>query len=115
MSFMVLRPDSSVFEVDLQAVIEQVAEKYFPEVKPITSAEFVSALDGPSRFLPQLRKIEVKECFSPFLKVCSLLVLHELIHSKLYEKRCAPQSDTGEEFQAEVRRLWEQGAYKNLL
>ena len=115
MDFQTLAPEGSYFEADLMAIINHYQEKHFSEVKPVCSAEFIADLDGPSRLLPQIDKIEVKRCFSPFPRLCRLLVLHELIHNKLYKKHGAAQIVTGEEFQAEVRRLWDDDAYVDLL
>ena len=115
MDFRALGPDGSCWEADLMAIIHYYQETYFSDAKPIPSAEFIDDLDGPSRLFPQINKIEVKRCFSPFPKLCRLLVLHELIHNKLYKKHGAPQEDNGEEFQAEVKRLWDGGAYVDLL
>jgi len=115
MDFLTLGPGCSHFEADLMAIIHHYQEIYFSGVKPVSSAEFIDELDGPSRLLPQIDKIEVKRCFSPFPKLCQVLVLHELIHNKLYKEHGAPQHDTGEEFQVEVKRLWDGGAYVDLL
>jgi len=90
-------------------------EVYFPNVAPITSAEFVFELDCPSRVLPEIDRIEISQSLSSFVKLCCFLVLHELIHNKLYKKHGNPQSDTGDVFREEVKRLWEQGVYDGLL
>jgi len=115
MGFLTLGPDANCWEADLMAIIHYSQETYFSDTKPISSAEFIDDLEGPSRVLPQIDKIEIKRCFSPFPKLCRLLVLHELIHNKLYKKHGAAQKDTGEEFQAEVKRLWGSDAYVDLL
>jgi hypothetical protein len=115
MDFLVLGPGGNCWEADLMAIIQYCQETYFPDARPISSAEFIDDLDGPSRLLPQIDKVEVKRCLSPFQKLCRLLVLHELIHNKLFRMHGAPQEDTGEEFRAEVNRLWDVDAYVDLL
>ena len=115
MDFLVLGPGRNCWDSDLMAIIHYCQETYFPDARPISSAEFTDDVDGPSRLLPQIDKIEVKRCLSPFPKLCRLLVLHELIHNKLFRKHGAQQEDTGEEFRAEVNRLWDVDAYVDLL
>jgi len=110
-----LGADMETFELDLLAIVRQCEQTYFSGIKPISSADFDPCLDGPSRFLPELNRIEVKACFALFQKLCRLLVLHELIHKKLYGKFGKVQSDSGNEFLAEVKLLWDCGAYRGLL
>lgn len=96
-----LGADGQTLEVDLFALVKCCEEDYFSGEEPISSADFNPELEGPC-FLPGRNRIEVKTCFAPFWKLCRVLVLHELIHKKLYSKFGKPQSDSGSEFLSEV-------------
>jgi hypothetical protein len=113
--FRIYRPDTFFFEADLLAILSHYQNIYFPDVQPILSIEFAASLQGPSRVWPQKDLIEADERLRNFPKLCCILVLHELIHYKLFKKHGKEQSDVGEEFLAEVRRLWDKGAYEGLL
>ena len=47
--------------------------------------------------------------FPPFVKLCSILVLHELMHSKLYKENGDPDERHGRRFKAELKRLKDAG------
>jgi len=51
----------------------------------------------------------------PFPKVCKIMILHELIHSKLFKVNGDADGQEGAAFEAEVDRLWEEGVYRKLL
>ena len=56
-----------------------------------------------------------RQCFSPFVKLCCILVLHELIHSSLCKENGDPNERHGARFKAELKRLMDAGAYAKLL
>jgi hypothetical protein len=115
MSPFTLRPDGEAFETDLMEIIISCQRAYFAGVQQIESGEFMADLDGPSRVLPEKGKIEVLQSLARFPKLCRFLVLHELIHNKLYRKYGSPQNEADKEFRDEVKRLWELGAYEDLM
>jgi hypothetical protein len=82
-----LGEDGQSFEVNVLELARRYEGQYFPDTQPIDMGEFVESLEGPSCFVPSKDAIYVQQSFSPFLKLCSILVLHELIHSK-YCRAC---------------------------
>jgi hypothetical protein len=56
-----LGTDGKTLEANLLSLARQYEKKYFPELKPIASTEFINALDGPSRVLPEIDRIEVNQ------------------------------------------------------
>jgi len=110
-----LGEDGKSFEISVLDLVRRYEKPYFPDTQPIDAGEFVDSLDGPSCFVPTMNAIYLRQCFSPFLKLCSILVLHELIHSKLYKNNGDPDEKHGPRFKAEVKRLMDAGVYAKLL
>ncbi len=90
-------------------------EKYFSNLPPLAGIEIVALGGNAACFLPDRRVIQINQSVATFHKLCSLLILHELIHAKLLRENGDPDAPEGERFQAEVRRLWEADAYNKLL
>ena len=103
-------------EADLLHILRDYEEKYFSEIPPITSIEFVRDLDGPAKTLFLENKIQVDENMARCVVLCSFLVLHELINHKIYQTTNGehPGYDSPE-FHAELCRLWGLEAYKDIL
>jgi hypothetical protein len=115
MPFQILRPDGKTWEADLMEIVDYFQSRYFRDVRPISSAAFVTSLDGPARVLPESDTIEVNSCLATFIKLCRFLVLHELINNKFYKLYGRVPDYSEEEFRKELRRLWDAGAYDDLL
>ena len=88
-------------------------QKYFASVAPVVGLELARIM-GPAGLLPT-RIIQINPVVASFSKLCGVLLLHELIHHKLMLEDGDPDEEEGARFQAEVARLWEVGAYRNLL
>lgn len=110
-----LSPDGNEWWADLPKIAHHYVECYFEELTPVPNVLFVSGLDGPACCLPTINRIEVNDRMRPFVKVCRFLVLHELVNMKLFKIHKSPQPYDGDNFQNELKRLWEAGAYADLL
>lgn len=98
----VLKHQMRIFEV-----------RYFSGIPPVADLE-VGDVEGPAMLTPE-RIIRISPSAASWSKIRQVLVLHELIHHALWQRDGNPDEDEGARFQAEVERLWEAGAYKNLL
>ena len=105
---------SEANSVTLKYMMRSYEKRYFTDVEPIADLE-IENLDGPSCFYPDRRVIRIHPSVANFPKFCGILILHELIHSKLFQRDHDADVAEGERFQAQVGRLWEQGAYAKLL
>ena len=113
-----LSENGTTWELNVLSLIryyEARHARYFLGIEPVASGDFEPDLDGPSRFLPQLNRIELHKSFARFEKLCRILVLHELIHSKLCKIGECEKDSTTIRFRKEVEELWDQGAYAKLL
>lgn len=99
----------------LEFSIQGLRAKYFQDSAPIESLSLSETLDGPSCYVPQANEIVPQSALSKYPKLCRILILHELIHSKLYRDNGNPDEAHGERFQAGARKLWDAGAYANVL
>jgi hypothetical protein len=66
-------------------------------------------------FLPEKRTAYVRRAIIGSEKLCRIAVLHELVHIKLFVTTSDPDKNHGPTFKAEIKRLFESGAYENLL
>jgi hypothetical protein len=98
----------------LESFLRHFENKYFQDVEPITTVE-VGDIDGPSKYDPATNVISVHKAVAQFPKVCRVLLLHELIHNKLWKQRKEREDGHGELFQKEVKELLENSAYTGLL
>ena len=99
----------------LEFSVQGLRAKYFQDSAPAESLSLSETLDGPSCYVPQANEIILQAALSKYPKLCRVLILHELIHSKLYRENGDPDEAHGERFQAEVKRLWGAGAYAKVL
>lgn len=124
-------------EFDLKCQLKELAKKYFPLAasnlpglvvkRPTTDQRDnspCSRLEGPACLeidlsLPADKRtgtICIDESVYTFQeKTTPILILHELVHYNLFLETGDPDSEEGQRFQKEVRRLWDAGAYKKLL
>jgi len=107
------RDDISIQDFCIWANAYQNA--YFPDRNPDVHIEFVDDAGGPACFVrsPQTMYIERATTFSE--KYSRIALLHEMVHINLIEDGGDPDEGHGARFQTEVKRLFEAGAYKNLL
>jgi hypothetical protein len=116
--FRVLRMGDDRCEADLYAILAYYQDSYFPDVKPqVQSIEFASVLESPGMVETggSSPLIKVDERLRYFPKLCCFIVLHELINNSLFWKCGSVQPYEGDEFEKEVKRLWEANAYSGLL
>jgi len=66
-------------------------------------------------FVPALKVIRLPDALTTFQKSCRIVLLHELVHVELYTQCGDADSNHGERFKAQVKRLIGCGAYDNLL
>ena len=97
----------------LTSRLQAYERKYFASVAPVLGLELVP-IPGPAGLLPS-RIVQINPVIASFPKICGIMLLHELIHHKLMLEHGDPDEEESERFQAEVARLWEAGAYRNLL
>jgi hypothetical protein len=103
-------------ELLLNRWLRKYEAKYLPDVTPSVVQLNLSAPDkGPACYLKTDNTILVHPSLGPFMKISRVLILHELIHSKLFKENGDPDEGEGERFQSERARLWEEGAYADLL
>lgn len=96
--------------------LRKYEKEHFSDVRPPVLRVHVRSVDkGPACYLIQENVILIHPAVAPFLKVCRVLILHELIHSKLFKQNGDPDESEGERFQQERERLWDENAYKDLL
>jgi hypothetical protein len=116
--YRVFRNGESSWEADLRAILDDYQTAYFATVTPpVSKIEFVPSVGegSPACVYPNEGRILVDQRFQNFPKLCCLLVLHELTNYKLaLEHKRAIQYDESE-FQSEIKRLWDAGAYAGLL
>jgi hypothetical protein len=100
-------------EAVLNSRLREFERHYFAGQKPIEGLE-VTQLPGPSQSLVDRRVIQIHPNVATYPKICGILILHELIHSKLLQENGDPDVKESERFQAEVERLYEAKAYRHL-
>jgi hypothetical protein len=105
---------SEMHEALLKAFMRTFQKRYFramPEVADL----IVAPLEDAASFLPNENKIQIHPALAPFPKLARIVILHELIHCKLYKENGDADAAEGPRFQTEVKKLLEAGAYKGLL
>jgi hypothetical protein len=105
---------SEMHEGLLKAFMRAYQKRYFRSTTEVVDL-VVSLLEGPSCFLPGKNTIQIHPSLAPFTKLSKIVILHELIHSKLFKENGDPDEAEGQRFQTEVKKLLEAGAYKGLL
>jgi hypothetical protein len=96
--------------------LASLQKKYFPDVVPVY---FVKVLDDPrtaSCYFPETQSIQLYFRVARFHPLAELLILHELIHHKLFLQDPDYAKDPyGEPFRRETQELLKRGAYDKLL
>jgi hypothetical protein len=72
-------------------------------------------VDSPDPGTLRGDRIEINQCLIRNRKLCKVVILHELIHRWLICRDGDADKEEGPRFQAEVHRLWGEGAYRKLL
>ena len=98
----------------LKAFMRTYQQRYFRAVREVADL-VIAPLDGPGSFMPADNTIHIHPSVAPFSRLAKIVILHELIHSKLHKQNGDADTAEGSRFQAEVKRLLEAGAYKGLL
>jgi len=96
--------------------LRSLERRFFSDVIPQIAG--ITVEDHPAarvRFEPAENRIYLIRSLLPFPKVCKIMILHELIHSKLFKVNGDADGQEGAAFEAEVDRLWEEGVYRKLL
>jgi len=105
----------------LTAQLERLAAKYFPNLNSLPGIEILDRKHPGHKGAPAWLNavdtiIYIDECVAPFkTKTTQILILHELMHYKLYQGNGDPDDEEGERFRSEVNKLWDAGAYAKLL
>ena len=98
----------------LQFNLCSLKHKYFEE-----QAEIALKIDKDKTsmgcYLPSTDTIVLDPGIVAQVKTCQIVMLHELVHRKLYKENGDADEEHGERFQTEIRRLFELGAYRALL
>jgi hypothetical protein len=105
---------SEMHEALLKAFMRTYQQRYFRSVRAVIDL-VIAPLEGPARFVPEENKIQIHPSVAPFSKLAKIVILHELIHSKLHKQNGDADEAEGARFQVEIKRLLEAGAYKGLL
>ncbi|HZD75650.1 MAG TPA: hypothetical protein VE218_01510 [Acidobacteriaceae bacterium] len=104
--------EESANELIMRFCMRRVEQRYFAGAPSVTDLRVVDMRD-PARMKDGV--IEISSTAARWPKMRQVLILHELIHNALFHRFGDPDHEEGERFQAEVKRLWDAGAYKNLL
>jgi hypothetical protein len=107
------RDDPSI--QDFCAWADAYQKAYFPQHNPEIHIEVVDDAGGPACFVRSTKTIYIEKAATVSEKFSRIALLHEIIHINLIEDGGDPDEGHGVRFQAEVRRLFEAGAYKKLL
>jgi hypothetical protein len=96
--------------------LRKYEREHFPDVRPPVLRVDVRSVDkGPACYLIHENVILIHPAVAPFLKVCRVLILHELIHRNLFKQFGDPDEWVSEIFQQQRERLWDENAYQGLL
>jgi predicted SprT family Zn-dependent metalloprotease len=101
---------------DLSRWANEYHRKYFsggPE--PTIKVAFTSELGQAGCFIPADEIVLMPQALAAFEKSCRIVLLHEMVHVRLFMENGDPDPGHGERFRAEINRLFSCGAYGNLL
>jgi len=88
---------------------------YFPQHNPVCHIQIVKHAGSPACFDHSQKTMFIEEAATVSEKMSRILLLHEMIHINLIENGNDPDEQHGFRFQAEVKRLFDAGAYSKLL
>lgn len=104
---------------DLCAWANEYDLKYFDGLvakqEPGIDIAIIDNTGGTACFMPENRTAYVEKAITGSEKFCRIVMLHELVHVKLFVTTGDPGEAHGPIFRAEIERLWDAGAYDNLL
>jgi hypothetical protein len=100
-------------EQELEAFARACQRRYFEDAALFTDLLFRSEVQKGAKFDRQDKCIYIQESLTVFPSLCKILILHELIHSKLLKEH--NEASHGDPFKTEIQRLLEAGAYNDLL
>lgn len=108
---------ASATATDLSTWANTFQQRYFPGCDPSVS---VAVNTNPkftkvAAFDPTTMTIHISERIVPFHDIAKICVLHEMIHVNLYTQNKDADKAHGARFKAEIKRLFNAGAYENLL
>ncbi len=107
------RDDISIQELCAWANAYQ--EAHWPQRNPDFHIASIDDAGGPACFLRSAKTIYLEKATTSSEKFSRIALLHEMIHINLVEDGGDPDEAHEARFQGEVRRLFEAGAYRNLL
>jgi hypothetical protein len=91
-------------------------KRYFADVAPVSAVEFVNDPTFASRYHVSTKSIQINAGVARFPRLVQFLILHELIHHKLFMQNAGYAAKPyGTPFQEEVKKMLERGAYDGLL
>lgn len=104
-------------EAKIGFILEALQNRYFAEIEPRATLAFEQPETGSPACL-HLPKGEI--WIDPAIahrsfKISGVLLLHELIHHKLFIRDGYMADEEGPNFQVEVARLFKEGAYAKFL
>jgi hypothetical protein len=99
-----------------EAALRYFEKKYFSGIEAVSS---IKVLDDPrtaSCYFPESKSIQLNFGVARFRQLAEFLILHELIHHKLFLQNADYAKDPyGEPFRRETQELLKRGAYDKLL
>jgi hypothetical protein len=98
-----------------ELLVRGYEKKFFRDVKPVTSVTVLDGGDSPGFYDPETDTLHINRAFLPFRKSCCIVLLHELVHHKLFKQDGDADPSEGDRFNAEIGRLWREKAYVGLL
>ena len=107
--------ESELFEAQANKDLRGLESKYFVGITPILCVEIEPNTADPGRLETQRNTIVINSSLARWPKLRRIVILHELIHHKLLETGGDADIQEGTRFQREVTRLWELGAYKDMM
>ena len=103
-----------IADQDLTKALGALRSQYFPDLKTEVVIRIVPDEKNPAKVLiTQNAVIELSSSAAKWPKMARVLILHELVH--LRKQGLSDENELAPPFQGELQRLWEKGAYKNLL
>jgi hypothetical protein len=102
-------------QFDPEAIMRSYERRFFPEIAPVEHLLVYENEQQAAYYLPSDNVICISSFMLKYGKMLRIMILHELIHSKLFKENGDPDPDEGERFHAEAQKLWDAGVYRKLL
>jgi hypothetical protein len=112
--------EDSIWDGQLETVLEhnlRLCERwFFKNVPPVMGIETVANADFPAKYEVARNVIQLDAGLARFPKLARLLIVHELVHHKLWvEDPTYANSPYGPKYRAAIKALSEKDAYLDLL